>query len=207
RPEDVVPNPKTGKVYVMLTKNRKRKSANAANKRANNRFGHIIEITEQDNEHSATSGYWDTVVECGDPDNPDHDAQWNQATSENGWFVCPDNGVIDSQGRLWISTDQDSKKTHLSGTADGLWGLETEGPRRGTGKMFYRVPKGAELCGPCFSEDEETLFLAVQHPGDYEKSEEEIAMGGKINWPDFEAGQPPRPSIVTVRKRGGGTIG
>jgi secreted PhoX family phosphatase len=31
--------------------------------------------------------------------------------------------------------------------------------------MFFRVPVGAELTGPAFTPDNESLFLSVQHPG------------------------------------------
>ena len=46
RPEDVQPNPVTGKVYVNLTynENRQASEADAANPRPNNAFGHIIEL-------------------------------------------------------------------------------------------------------------------------------------------------------------------
>lgn len=207
RPEDVEPNPHTGKVYVMLTNNTKRLSGNAANPRARNVFGHIIEITELDNNHSETKGYWDMLVKCGDPSNPAHAAQWNHETSENGWFVSPDNGAIDPTGRLWVSTDQ-GPKTNLSGTNDGLWALETKGPGRGTGKMFFRVPYGAEMSGPVFSDDGESLFLSVQHPGDVESKPGSARFDTALTkWPDFQEGMPPRPSVVVVRRKGGGKVG
>ena len=110
RPEDVEPNPLTGKVYVMLTNNTERKpdKVNAANPRAFNAFGHIIEITPDDGDHGGVTGTWDILVKCGDPAKPDIGALWNAGTSANGWFACPDNCAVDGQGRLWIATDQGS---------------------------------------------------------------------------------------------------
>ena len=67
RPEDVEPNPVTGKVYAMLTNNNKRDDANAANPRPENDFGHIIEMTPPDGDHAADQFAWDILVQCGDP--------------------------------------------------------------------------------------------------------------------------------------------
>jgi uncharacterized protein len=55
RPEDVQPNPVTGKVYVILTFNEKRKASDidAANPRPENQFGHIIEMTPPEGDHAA----------------------------------------------------------------------------------------------------------------------------------------------------------
>ena len=207
RPEDVVPNAKTGKVYVMLTNNTKRISGNAANPRPANVFGHIIEISEFENNHAETRGYWDMLIKAGDPQNPDHDALYHHDTSENGWFASPDNGAIDPDGRLWVSTDQ-GPKANLSGTNDGLWAVETEGPLRGHSKMFFRVPMGAEMSGPVFSDDGESLFLAVQHPGDIETKPGSARIDTALTqWPDFEEGMPPRPSLVVVTRKGGGKVG
>lgn len=206
RPEDVVPNAKTGKVYAMLTNNSKRKKANAANPRTENYFGHIIEITELENDCASTRGYWDIIVRCGNPAVPNHGARWNPHTSENGWFASPDNGVVDPSGRLWVATDQGGKE-FMSGTNDGLWALETEGSVRGTGKMFFRVPNGAELCGPVFTDDGETLFVAVQHPGDTGKPGEVRVNTAATLWPDFKDGMPPRPSIIAIQRKAGGKVG
>ena len=206
RPEDVVPNPVTGRVYVMLTNNSRRETPNAPNPRVSNLFGHVIELIEDENDAAALTAKWDMVVQCGNPEDPQHQAQWHPSTSENGWFASPDNAAVDPHGRLWIATDQGSK-ARLSGTADGLWSLDTHGPRRGRGRMFYRVPKGAELTGPCFSDDGEALFMAIQHPGDYSKTDREKAQSGLIDWPDFTADEPPKSSIVVVTRRGGGRVG
>jgi len=214
RPEDVQANPKTGHVYVMLTNNSKRKAdqVDGPNPRAENSFGQIVELTPPDMDHAATMAKWSLLVVCGDPAKPDVNAQWNSQTTENGWFASPDNCTVDPDGRLWISTDQGSAWAK-SGTADGIWALETEGALRGTGKMFFRVPIGAEMCGPCFSEDGATLFVAVQHPAsdgvkNYTGFERESSFEDPATrWPDFKDGMPPRPSVVMITKQGGGKIG
>ncbi len=212
RPEDAQPRG-DGTAYIMLTNNTRRtpEQVNAANPRADSSFGHIIEIKEADGNHAATTGTWSILVKCGDPSIAEVGAQWNPETSANGWFGSPDNCAIDADGRLWISTDQGSSwgKTLKS---DGLYGLETEGDLRGHSKLFFRCPVGAELCGPYFTDDSETLFLAVQHPGtdgtkDFKGFERESTFDDPATrWPDFKDGMPPRPSVVVVTKQGGGKI-
>ena len=203
RPEDVVPDKATGKVYVMLTNNTKRKDVDHGSPRTKNNFGHIIELSEANNDHGAQEATWDVMVKCGNPQVLDHDAQWNPQTSKNGWFASPDNGVFDPNGRLWISSDQGTK-SKLSGTEDGLWALETQGELRGTGKMFFRAPSGAEVCGPVFSNDGENLFLAVQHPGD--TGFDARLKDASTRWPDFDDAIPPRPALLVIRKKNGGRI-
>jgi hypothetical protein len=210
RPEDVEPNPATGKIYVMLTNNTRREEVNAANPRPDNGSGHIIEITEDGGDHTATGATWEFLVLCGDPSDPAVGAQWNPATTENGWFGDPDNCAVDGQGRLWITTDGNSFGG--SGRNDGVWALETEGELRGMGKHFYSVPVGAEMCGPKFTPDDATLFVAVQHPGDGgedwpEFGRESTFEDPSTRWPDFQDGMPPRPSVGAITKDDGGLIG
>ncbi len=202
RPEDVQPNTSTGKVYVMLTNNTKREEADAANPRAKNAFGHIIEITETDGDFAATKSSWEILLKCGDPKVAEVGATFSPATSENGWFGMPDNAAIDAEGRLWVSTDGNNQAD--TGRTDGLWAIDTEGEARGTSKLFFRVPVGAEMCGPLFTPDGETLFLAVQHPGDAGQATFEAPA---TRWPDFDDAMPVRPAVVMVTKQGGGKIG
>lgn len=212
RPEDAQPRG-DGTAYIMLTNNTKRKpdQVNAANPRPESSFGHIIEIKEDDEDHAATQGTWSILVKCGDPSVAAVGAQWNPETSENGWFGSPDNCVIDASGRLWISTDQGGS-WGKTGKSDGLYALETEGDLRGHSKLFFRCPVGGELCGPYFTEDSETVFLAVQHPGtdgtnDLKGFERNSTFEDPATrWPDFDPKMPPRPSVVVVTKTGGGKI-
>jgi hypothetical protein len=204
RPEDVQPNPKTGRVYVMLTNNTRRKAGDedAANPRAENAFGHIIEISETDGDFASTRSRWDILLKCGDPAVAEVGATFSTATTRNGWFGMPDNCAIDAEGRLWVSTDGNNEKA--TGRTDGLWAVDTEGAARGTSKLFFRCPVGAEMCGPYFTPDDEALFLAVQHPGDAGLATFEAPA---TQWPDFQPGMPTRPSVVVVTKDGGGKIG
>jgi uncharacterized protein len=211
RPEDVEANPMTDKVYVMLTNNSQRKAdeASGANPRANNRFGHIIEILPKDRDHAAREFTWEILVRCGDPAVATVGATFNPATTKDGWFGMPDNCAVDWMGRLWITTDGNSEAR--TGRNDGIWAMETEGPARGTSKLFFRVPNGAEMCGPEFTPDMETFFVAVQHPGEPDDDDPNAKPASFTNvstrWPDFKDGVPPKPSIVAITKKGGGKIG
>ena len=202
RPEDVEPDPRTGRVYVMLTNNNRRTAdqTDAANPRAKNTTGQIIEITEPNGDFTATRSRWDMLVQCGDPADPASGATWNTATSEHGWFGSPDNAALDPEGRLWVSTDGNEK----TGANDGVWALFTDGSMRGTGRAFFRAPNGAEVCGPRFSPDGKTLFVAVQHPGDGDNATFE---NPSTRWPDFDDTAPPRPSLLAIRRKDGGKIG
>jgi secreted PhoX family phosphatase len=212
RPEDVQPNPVNGKVYVILTNNKERKAGeeDAPNSRPENVFGHIIEMVPPDGDHAAERFTWDVLVRCGDPAVAEVGALWNPDTSDNGWFACPDNAAVDAQGRLWISTDQG--EPWPTGRADGLYALETEGERRRTSKLFFRAPVGAELCGPCFTPDQTTLFVAVQHPAAdaterYKGFERASTFADPATrWPDFQPDMPPRPSVLVITKDNGGKI-
>ncbi len=212
RPEDVQPNPVNGRVYVMLTNNTKRQAdqVEPANPRADNAFGHIIEIAEADGDFAATSGKWEVLLQCGDPSVADVGATFSTETTRNGWFGMPDNCAIDAAGRLWVSTDGNNPKA--TGRTDGLWAVDTEGDARATSKLFYRVPVGAELCGPTFTPDDQSLFVAVQHPGDGGDDWEPFGRPSyyedlSTRWPDFKDDVPVRPAVVAITRQGGGKIG
>ncbi|WP_134682399.1 PhoX family protein [Paracoccus ravus] len=209
RPEDIQPNPKTGRAYVMLTNNTKREEANAANPRVDNAFGHIVEILEADGDFTATSGQWEILLQCGDPSVAEVGATFSTETTKNGWFGMPDNAAIDADGRLWVSTDGNNNKA--TGRTDGLWAVDTEGDARGTSRLFYRVPVGGELCGPCPTEDMTTMFVAIQHPGDGGDDWEGHGRPSyyedlSTRWPDFNDAMPVRPAVVAITKQGGGRI-
>jgi secreted PhoX family phosphatase len=169
-------------------------------------------MTPPDGDHTATTFKWDILIKCGDPKVAEVGALWNPATTANGWFGSPDNVTFDADGQMWVATDQ-GRAWARTGKADGLYRIDTDGAARGTSMPFYRVPVGAELCGPCFTPDGTTLFVAVQHPG-VDGAKEWKPFGREptfedppTRWPDFKAGLPPRPSVVAIRKVGGGKIG
>ncbi len=206
RPEDVEPNPVTGTVYVMLTNNSRRKAnqIDAVNPRPNNRHGHILEMVPPgrgaDADHAAQQFSWEIPLMAGNPAEETDGAKYHAGVSSNGWLSNPDNCAFDSKGRLWIATDGAPK----SGIAEGVWATDVEDEGRMLTKRFFAAPRGAELCGPCFTPDDRTFFAAVQHPGDEKDS---TFANPSTRWPDFRDDMPTRPSVVVITKADGGVIG
>lgn len=207
RPEDVETNPVNGKVYVMLTNNTKRKpeQADGANPRGGNPFGHVLELSAPDAghgaDHTAERYQWDVFLLAGDPGQPDSGAKYHPDVTANGWLAAPDNCAFDAHGRLWISTDQGGQQAKR-GSPDGIFACQVDGAERALTKFFYAVPRDAEMCGPEFTPDGKTLFVAVQHPGEGSTFDQP-----STRFPRFADGLPPLPSVVAIRKDDGGEIG
>lgn len=200
RPEDIEPNPHTGKVYVALTNNTNRgvggnAPADEANPRNANKHGQILELTERWNRPESTKFAWLLFLVAGDPADP--------ATYFAGFpkdrvspISCPDNVAFDPHGNLWISTDGAQLGHH-----DGLFGVATKGDRRGELKQFLTMPIGAETCGPIVQD--RRVLVSVQHPG--EISGATVENPASV-WPDGP-GRIVRPAVVAVWRKDGDDIG
>ncbi len=209
RPEDVEPNPVNGRVYVALTNNTKRKAeqVDGPNPRAENAHGQVIELVPPGEgaqaDHAATEFAWNMLLLAGDPAKEGSGAKYGEGSE--AWLSSPDNVAIDPQGRLWIASDQGDAQAK-NGIPDGMYCCDVEGAGRAVIKFFFAAPKGAEMCGPEFTPDGRTVFVAPQHPGelaDFASTFENPAS----RWPDFKDGMPPRPSVVVIVKDDGGLIG
>jgi uncharacterized protein len=202
RPEDVEVNPQNGKVYAVMTNNTRRtpEQVDKANPRPNNKHGHIIELVEDGGEHTATTFRWDLLIACGDPNNPD-DKAFYQGHQETSWMSCPDNIAFDDVGRLWVATDGQLASIKKN---DAVYVIEVEGPQRGMAKMFLSGLPGGEICGPAFTPDNRTFFVAIQHPGE---GKDATFTNPLSRFPDYRPDMPPRPSVVAIYRADGGKVG
>jgi secreted PhoX family phosphatase len=208
RPEDVEPNRVNGRVYVMLTNNSRRtaEQLDAANPRPENDHGQVVELIPPggegaDADHAAIEFGWEMFLLAGDPAKEGSGAMYHPDTQ--AWISSPDNCAIDTAGRLWISTDQGSAQ-RKNNIPDGMYACDVAGDGRALLKFFYGCPRDAEMCGPEFTPDGRTLFVAPQHPGEADGSTFE---NPSTRWPDFADGIPPRPAVVVITKDDGGPIG
>jgi len=231
RPEDVEVHPATGRVYVALTKNENRGAdpqrviasgrpvatgTDPVNPRPINSFGHILELTEENHDAAAMRFRWSVFLLAGDPRSPGGQLLTDAADLHAGGvghadtyyagyddarelapIGCPDNLGFDPGGNLWIVTDGDQPR----GGNNGAFAVPVDGPDRGYLRQFMSAPRGAEVCGCEFTPDGETFFLSVQHPGEGSTLEQPSS-----DWPDG-GGRPPRPSVIAVRRDGGGRVG
>src|SRR5262245_8020916 len=177
RPEDVEVNPVNRRVYMVCTFNEQRGTAgragpDPANPRAENYNGHIIEITEDGNNHAGTTFRWEVFLAAGDPADPTTYFSGFPKEQVAG-FSAPDNISFDSRGNLWIATDGQSRSDAFRGpgvqgnpSADSIYGVPTAGPFRGQVKRLVNGVPGGEIASLLLSPDSRTLFLSVQHPGE-----------------------------------------
>ncbi|GLW12592.1 hypothetical protein Misp01_77200 [Microtetraspora sp. NBRC 13810] len=199
RPEDVERNPVNGAIYVALTNNSNRTAAQVdeANPRPSNRHGHILEIVESRDDAAATRFAWSLPLVCGDPGDPNTYFAGYDKTKVSP-ISCPDNVAFDGAGNLWISTDGNAL-----GTNDGLFAMPVEGRERGHLRQFLTVPVGAETCGPFITEDQRSVFVAVQHPGEADDASPDNPAS---HWPDGGDSQP-RPGVAVAWHSRGERIG
>lgn len=209
RCEDVEPSLHTGKVYVACTNNSDRgkkdalgnyttEPATEVNPRNLNRDGHVVEITET-GDQTSTTFTWNLLLVCGDPAQGDVTYFSGFPVDKVSPISCPDNLAFDSVGNLWISTDGAPSGI---GKADGLFKVTLEGAERGKVEQFLAVPRDGETCGPIIHDEERTVFVAVQHPGEDGTFEKQVSF-----FPDYvPAGatpargqvRAPRPSVIQV---------
>lgn len=146
RPEDIEINPLTGDIFVSLTNNKPK----------GNYHGSIIKLREEKGDYLSLKFEAETLLLGGE-----------------GGFSSPDNLVFDQRGNLWFCSDISGrnigKGPYESFGNNGLFLVPAHGPQAGEVLQLASAPNDAELTGLCFTPDEQTLFLSVQHPGEQTK--------------------------------------
>jgi secreted PhoX family phosphatase len=199
-PEDVEPNPVTGKVYAAMTNNNQRgaegrPAPDRANPRATNNFGHIIEWAEDGGNHASTSFRWEIFLLAG-PTTDETRFFAGFPKEEVSPIAAPDNIAFDTRGNLWIATDGQPSAIKVN---DSIHGVATEGPERGKVKQLLSGPVGSEVASLVLNTDDTALFASIQHPGE----------GGKLDQPTstWPTGSMARPAVIVVSSLRGAPIG
>ena len=192
-------------------------------------YGWIMRLNEEGNKPEAMNFKWSMVATGGEP-------------AEGGLgFANPDNLAIDRGGNVWMVTDMSSDKYNraipnrkdksdkpvsqsdlrgLYGNSS-IWFLPTSGVDLGKAFLFGFGPMESETTGPFFSQDQQTLFLSVQHPGEVAGTRKDMTFESRkfamrttdgkefmqtrkvpigSNWPTLKSNDSPKPAVVAIRK-------
>jgi len=197
RPEWSTTDPNTGEIYLTLTNNTRRESADAANPRAPNSHGHVIRIGETDDNPAATTFAWDIFL-FGSNASADPSFNLSGLTLDNE-LGSPDGIWFDKRGVLWIQTDNgapldsnsnDQMLAVIPSELDGDRTLKSANQTRL--RRFFVGPAGCEVTGVDMTPDYRTMFVNIQHP--------------RGNWPDGGESVP-RSATVVITRTDGGQIG
>lgn len=169
RPEDIEINPLTGDIFVALTNNKSK----------DNYHGQILKISESGGDYNSLT-FKSEVFKLG---------------GQESGFSCPDNLAFDRNGNLWFTTDISGssigKGKYEKFGNNGLFVVPARGKQAGLAIQVASAPVDAEFTGPCFSPDQKSLFLSVQHPGE----ESTDKNNPTSNWP---TGSTPLPAVVVI---------
>ena len=174
RPEDIEIDPISGNILITLTNNKPK----------NDFHGSILKIEE-------TNGDFDALT---------FSASTHIAGGEETGFTCPDNLAFDLAGNLWITSDISGSSMnkidnpYTSFKNNALYVIPRFGKKAGEVIRVASAPKDAELTGPWFSPDGETLFLSVQHPGEQTKD----INNPTSTWP-FDEDNIPKSAVVAIK--------
>lgn len=207
RPEWTAVNPVNGDVYLTLTNNSSRTETNPANPRAKNVNGHVIRWHESDDQVSFD---WDIFV-FGSDANAGPETNLSGLTDMNQ-FASPDGMGFDSRGILWIQTDnggnavaQVTNDQMLAVIPSNL--VDAEGnqlPIREQNqnelRRFFVGPNGSEVTGVTFTPDNTSMFVNIQHPGNWPYTDDATKAT-----PDGQTVRP-RASTVVIQKADGGEL-
>ena len=143
---------------------------------------------------------WNLFLVCGYAEEADtYFAGWQGPVAP---ISCPDNIAFDSKNNLWIATDGQPGSI---AKADALFKVPLTGAQRGHLVQFLAVPNQAETCGPVIHDNDGSVFVAVQHPGEDGSWDKQLSY-----FPDYvDESQPagrgqwrgPRPSVVQVTRK------
>ena len=181
RPEDIEINPINGDIIIALTNNVPAGIIEELFQLNGNYHGSLFKISENNRNYESLNFSSETFLAGG---------------NETG-FSCPDNLLFDSKGNLWFTTDVSGSRIgeppYQQFKNNGLFYIPVSGTDSGNAFQVASAPRDAEFTGPCFSPDEKTLFLSVQHPG--EKSKNITSL--RSHWPDG-GNALPLPAVVQI---------
>jgi len=163
--------------------------------------GHVIELTAAGGDDGAATAGAGLLFAAGDPRSPE--ASYGRAGLPPGsaWPENPDTVTIDARGRAWIGTDRGGR---VGPQAEGLYACDLDGPGRGVPLPLYGAPRAGSIGGAALTPDGEALFSAVRHPGAEPGASFERPA---TRWPEFQAGVPPRTTLIGLVRNAGGAVG
>lgn len=144
--------------------------------------GSIIRWRDSDR-HVGTRFEWDVFIVASD------------TFDTEDTFSSPDGLWVDPDGRVFIETDGRGQPADLN---DQM--LVADSRTGEIRRLFEGVP-GSEVTGITVTPDRRTMFINVQHPGEFQPP-------GTTPFPDPAGTSPvPRDATVALRRKDGGVVG